>query len=210
MTYRLYHQHRSASTVIHVLLEAIGEDYTLIDAATDRSVPRPAEQLAVNPNGWIPVLLWEGGAMYEAAAITIFLTDRHPTAKLGPKPDDPTRPLFLQTLVYLSSSVQTAFQMTYYPDRFVDAEEDEPSAKRRSILRLRETLGVVNDQIGSQDWVLGNEPSAVDMYLSMLTTWLSPSKGHPTLSEFPNIARIAKATARLPAMRRVYEDGSKE
>ena len=33
--------------------------YELIESTTDRSKPRPPEQLAVNPNGWVPVLLWD-------------------------------------------------------------------------------------------------------------------------------------------------------
>ena len=84
MTYKLYYAGGTASMGVRVLLEEIGASYELIQTTTDRQEPRPAEQLKVNPNGWVPVLLWDDNAMYECAAITIFLCDRHSEANLAP------------------------------------------------------------------------------------------------------------------------------
>ena len=190
---------------VRVLLEEIGAPYELIHMSIDMDEPRPPEQLAVNPNGWVPVLLWEGGAMYECAAITVFLCDRHSDARLAPTVDDPARALFLQTLVYFSNSVQNAYQLTYYPDRFVDTPADEPSAQQRGIRRLRETWSVIDDQIGDSQWVLGDRFSAADIYLFMLTTWLRSTKGHPSVSEFSNVKRIADAVMERPSVQLVYQ-----
>ncbi|MEO0750471.1 MAG: glutathione S-transferase family protein [Pseudomonadota bacterium] len=203
--YKLFYALKSASMGVRVLLEEIGAPYELIETSVKIDEPRPPEQLAVNPNGWVPVLLWEGGAMYECAAITMFLCDRHPEARLAPAIDDPARPTYLQTLVYFSNSVQNAFQLTYYPDRFVDAPADEASARRRGNRRLRETWTVIDDQIGDKKWVLGTQFSAADIYLFMLTTWLRTAKGHPTLSEFPNAKRIADKVLQRPSTQRVYQ-----
>ena len=87
--------------------------------------------MKINPNGWVPVLSWDDGAMYECAAITMFLCDRYPEAQLAPKLEAPERSLFLQTLLYFASSVQIAFQLDYHPYRFADMPEDERSAPRR-------------------------------------------------------------------------------
>ena len=204
--YQLFYAEGSASMGIRVLLEEIGAPYELIETSIDPGGPRPAAQLAVNPNGWVPVLLWQGGAMYEAAAITVFLCDRHGEAGLAPGPLDPDRARFLQTLVYFSNSIQTAYQLTYYPDRFADAPEFEASAERRGVQRLRETWGVIDAQIGNDDWLLGDRFSAADIYLFMLTTWLQASKGHPDISEFPNVKRVADKVIQRDSVRRVYTD----
>lgn len=204
--YTLYYAPGSAAMGVRVLLEEIGAPYALIQTTIDMDKPRSPEQLALNPNGWVPVLIWDGGSMYECAAITVFLCERHAQADLAPAADDPARARFLQTLVYFSNSVQNAFQLDYYPDRFADTPDDEPSAQRRGIRRLRETWGVIDDQIGDGMWILGDRFSAADIYLFMLTTWLRGSRGHPTTDEFPNVKRIADAVEKRPSVQAVYAD----
>ena len=205
MGYKLYYALGSAAMGVRVILEEIGAPYELIQTTIDMDKPRPPEQLALNPNGWVPVLVWDDKAMYECAAITTFLCDRHPEANLAPGVDEDARGLYLQTLVYFSSSVQNAFQLDYYPDRFADTPEGEPGAQARGIRRLRETWGVVNDQIGANEWILGNRFSAADIYLFMLTTWLNTSRGQPSADEFPNVKRIADAVMQRPSVQLVYE-----
>ena len=204
MDYRLFYAQGSASDVVRVILEEIGVSYELIPSTIDRSKPRPPEQLEINPNGWLPVLMYGDNGIYECAAITIFLCDRHPEANLAPKFNEPKRGLYLQTLVYFSNSVQTAFQTNYYPDRFVDTNADEPSSQRRGIKRLYETWKVIDDQIGDNEWVLGEHYTSVDTYLFMLTTWLKKSRGHPTTDEFPNVKRIADAVMSRASVQLVY------
>lgn len=206
MTYQLYYAPGSAAMGVRVLLEEIRAPYELIQTTIDMDKPCPPAQLALNPNGWIPVLIWDDGAMYECAAITVFLCDRHPESELAPKFNESERGLFLQTLVYFSSSVQNAFQLTYYPDRFADTPANESSAERRGVRRLRETWKVIDDQIGDNEWVLGERFSAADIYLFMLTTWLSAAKNHPSTDEFPNVKRIADAVVSRPSVQLVYED----
>ena len=180
--------------------------YKLLQSTIERGKTRPPEQLAINPNGWVPVLMYGDNGIYECAAITIFLCDRHPEVKLAPKINDPKRGLYLQTLVYFSNSVQTAFQTDYHPERFADTQADELSAQRRGIRRLFETWKVIDDQIGDNEWVLGESFSAVDIYLFMLTTWLKTSRGHPTTDEFPNVKRIADTVMSRPSTQLVYSE----
>ncbi|MDE2789820.1 MAG: glutathione S-transferase family protein [Paracoccaceae bacterium] len=204
--YKLFYAPESASMGVRVLLDEIGSPYELVPTRIAMDAPRPPELLAINPNGWVPVLSWDNGAMYECAAITIFLCDRHPEAGLAPRLDDAGRARFLQTLVYFSNSVQNAFQLTYYPDRFADSPADEASAQRRGVRRLRETWQVINQQIGENEWVLGDRFSAADIYLFMLTTWIRSARGHPVIDEFPNVKRIADLVVQRPTVQCVFEE----
>ncbi len=205
MTYKLYYALGSAAMGVQTMLEEVGADYDLIQTTIDMDKPRPPEQLALNPNGWVPVLIWGDKAMYECAAITIFLADRYPEFGLAPVTDEDDRGTYLQTLVYFSNSVQNAFQLNYYPDRFADTPEDEASAMARGCRRLRETWGIINDQIGDKQWILGERFSAADLYLFMLTTWLAPARGQPRVEEFPNVHRVAKQVVKRPSIQKVYE-----
>ncbi len=204
LSYKLFYAPGSAAMGTRVMLEEIGVSYELVHTTVAMDQPRSPEHLALNPNGWVPVLLYGGQSMYECAAITVFLGDRYPESGLAPAVEAPERGLFLQTLVYFSSSIQNAFQLSYYPDRFADTREEEGSAQRRGNRRLRETWRVADAQIGNGEWVLGDRFSAADIYLFMLTTWLDPSRGHPSVDEFPNVARIAGEVGQRPSVRRVY------
>jgi len=75
---------------------------------------------------------------------------------------------------------------------------------QRGIRRLRETWQVIDTQIGANQWVLGDKFSAVDIYLFMLTTWLKDPRGHPSVQEFPSVARIAEKVLLRPATQKVY------
>ena len=50
----------------------------------------------------------------------------------------------------------------------------------------------------------GDQFSAADIYLFMLTTWLETSRGHPPIHEFPNVQRIADAVMLRPSVQLVY------
>ena len=202
--YKLFYAERSAAMGTRVVLEEIGADYELIETDITDHKPRAPELLALNPNGWVPVLVYDGGTMHEASAITVFLTDRHPDAGLAPTYDDPLRGPFLQWLVYMSNTLQMAYQLTYYPWRFCDGPDHYPSAVARSCARLREIWGFMDQDIGDREWFVGDRFTAADVHLFMLTTWLSPELGHPTMDAFPNAARVAAKVAERPSVKMVY------
>ena len=204
MSYSLYYADRSAAMGVRVILEEIGAPYELIWTDILPGSTREPEFLSLNPNGWIPVLVWQEGAIYECGAITVFLCDRHSEAGLAPAPGDSERGLYLQWLFFFSSSLQNAYQMTYYTDRFCSSKEDQLSVKRRSNSRLRELWQVVDDAIGESDWLLGKRFSAADIYLFMLTTWLNESLEHPSLESFPNVERVAAEVMNRPSVARIY------
>ena len=76
---------------------------------------------------------------------------------------------------------------------------------RRGIRRLRETWRVIDDQIGNNEGVLGKRFSAADIYLFMLTTWMRPARGQPSVDELPNVKRIADAVSSRKSVQLVYE-----
>ena len=65
---------------------------------------------------------------------------------------------------------------------------------------------VIDDQIGDKAWIVGEGFSAADIYLFMLTTWLDPSRGQPSVDEFSSVKRIAKAVTQRPSVQFVYQD----
>ena len=114
--YRLFYADGSAAMGVRVILEEVGADYELIETEIASDQPRSPDLLRHNPNGWVPVLINDDQSFYECAAITIYLADRHRDARLAPDLEDPLRGKYLQWLVYFSSSLQTAYQLTWHWD----------------------------------------------------------------------------------------------
>ena len=204
MSYKLFYSDRTAAQGVRLILEELNQDYELIETDIKSQGPRPPELLTVNPNGLVPVLIYEEGPIYECGAIVTFLCDRHPEYRLAPETRDPYRGLFLQWLFYFSSSLQNAFSMTYRPNRFSTLESGYSGVQQQGGKRLLALWQVVDNAIGESSWMLGEPFSAVDIYLFMLSTWLSDEYGHPDLAGFNNVSRVAEQVRKRPSVARVY------
>jgi glutathione S-transferase len=202
--YKLFYADGSAAMSTRTVLEELGQPYELIETDISRDKPRTPELLKLNPNGWVPVLIYDGGAMHEASAISVFLTDRHPEAGLAPASGDPARGAFLKWLVYMSNTLQIAYQLTYHWERYCSGPDAQKSVQDKSCARLREVWGYIDDAIGTRDWLVGDGYTAADIHLYMLTTWLSPAMGHPTMDDFPNAKRVAANAGARPAVAKVF------
>ena len=107
MSYQLFYAERSAAMGVRVVLEELAQPYELIETDISPNSPRSPALLALNPNGWIPVLIWEKGAVYECGAIVTFLCDRHPHAGLAPSVEVAERGRFLQWLFFSRAPCRT-------------------------------------------------------------------------------------------------------
>tara|TARA_B100000686_G_C16479840_1_gene806497 strand:+ start:243 stop:878 length:636 start_codon:yes stop_codon:yes gene_type:complete len=204
MTYELFYADQSAAQGVRMILEELNQDYELIETDIKSQEPRSPKLLAVNPNGLVPVLVYEEGAIYECGAIVTFLCDRHSEYGLAPGVNDRQRGLFLQWLFFFSSSLQNAFSMTYRANRFSALESGYPGVQQQGHNRLIVLWQIVDDAIGENSWMLGESFSAVDIYLFMLSTWLLDEYKHPDLAKFANVARVAGKVKERPSVAKVY------
>lgn len=176
--YKLYWNAGSAAMAPHAVLQEVGARYELIEMDLQRKQQHDPSYLQLNPNARVPTLVIDGvGAIFESAAICIYLADRHLEAGLAPRLDDPKRSLYLQWLTYMSNTLQEAYMRYYYPDRFTS----NPAYAGEVAEKARETLAVVwgriDAAIGAGPYMLGERFSACDLYLLMLSTWQDPVPG---------------------------------
>ena len=86
---------------------------------------RSPEFLAINPAGLVPVLITpEGEALFEVAALMIYLADRHQLTDLAPAMNDPCRGLFLSSVFWIASDIQAEMKRFHFPHRFSLKTED--------------------------------------------------------------------------------------
>src|SRR5262245_28242809 len=103
--YTLYWSPGSASLTPHGALEEAGAKYELNLVSVDAGAQRDPAYLKLNPNAKVPTLVVDGSvALFESAAITMFVADRHPQAKLAPGPDEMARGQYYQWMTHLTNS----------------------------------------------------------------------------------------------------------
>src|SRR5579872_2018756 len=97
----LYHAPRSRSSRMVWLLEELGTPYTLkvvnIRRADGSGAADPTNP---HPHGKVPALTDDGAMIFESPAIALYLTDRFPDAKLGPRVGDQDRGAYLTWLAW--------------------------------------------------------------------------------------------------------------
>jgi glutathione S-transferase len=203
--YKLYGRKGAGSLAPQILLEETGAPYELIWIG--RSPAEVENYRKVNPAGKVPYLvLPDGTAIAESAAILIHLTHAHPRADLAPAAGTSAHARFLQWMVFLSANVYEAALRYYYPERYSTAGAAAGAEiKAQALVDYGRHLDFVHGALSP--YVLGEKLSAVDPYLFMLAGWY-PSDASASATRLPKLSRLAELLRRRPATRRAEADHS--
>jgi glutathione S-transferase len=202
--YSLYFSPGSASMAPHAVLEEIGAPYTLKQVDISRDKPRDPEYLKLNPHGRVPTLVVDGKqSIYEAAAICMYLADRHPNADLAPAISDPRRGLYYQWLAYLTNTLQAEYLLYYYPERNTTNAAHAPEVKAKALEQLVAIWDHIDRALAKRSYLLGDKLSACDLYLHMLYSWREPPM--QLESGGRNVQRCTDLVAARPAVKRMLQ-----
>ena len=182
----------------HMKLQYVLE---LVDRSKDSH--RSAEYLKLNPAGRIPTLVVNDQAIFESFAICIHLCEQHPENGLIPEIGNPLRPMFFQWLAFLNNTLQAELMVRYYPHRHTNDENTIKNVVAAQDKRIAEALSIVNDQLGGKSYILGENISACDYFLFMLSEWSLPVQQSPLT--FENLASYLKKMCANTSVRAVSE-----
>lgn len=201
MAYVLYWNPFSGSLAPMAVLEEIGAPYEKVLVDIDNGEHRSPEYLRIHPLGLVPAFrLPDGGYVFESAGICMYLVDRHPECDLAPPADDSDRAVFNQWMLYLADTIYPVYGRVAHPERYSTDPSHASGIKAAAVAHRADQWRVVENALENRSWLLGNRFSAADIYLQMLSTW------HENRNEFartfPNVARVAAATADRPGVQR--------
>jgi hypothetical protein len=111
----LYHAAPSRSSIVHWMLEELGEPYDIHLVSFKKGENRQPAYLAINPMGKLPALEHGDVVITEAAAICTYLADEFPRAKLNVPIGDPRRGIYLKWLFFGPSCVEPAVTERAFP-----------------------------------------------------------------------------------------------
>lgn len=171
MDWKLFGARGWGSTLAEAGLAWVGAPFEFIDVeGFDQPGPQRERLLAINPLARAPTLVSpDGEVLTESAAIILHLADLHPQSGLAPAPGDPLRPAFLNRLIWFVSVLYPTFSYRDYPERWA------PDAAEQLVERVdefRRSLWLqLEAEVGEGEWVLGGQPSALDIYVTVMSHW---------------------------------------
>jgi GST-like protein len=197
---QLYGVRSWGSAITECMLAFAGQPYDFIDVAGfDQPGPARDRLAAVNPLVQVPTLVLDDGTiMTETAAIALFLSDRAPG--LAPAPGTPERTRFYRLLIWLVANVYPTFTYGDYPERWTPSATDELVA---STNQYRETLYRWLEGQVAEPFVLGDQASALDIYIAVMNAWRPRRPWFE--ANTPKLARIAERTRQLPSIAAVMQ-----
>jgi GST-like protein len=170
--YTLYGRPGWGSVLVEAQLVLYGLPFTMETVEDLFASPAARERLErVNPVAQVPTLLLpDGGVMTESAAITLYLAEIAGSDALVPPPGDRLRPRFLRWLIFLIANLYPTFTYADDPARFVTGETAQ-AAFRDSVDAYAGRLWSMVEQECQDPWFLGGRPSALDIYVAVMTRW---------------------------------------
>jgi glutathione S-transferase len=203
--YILYGTDLTRTALVQWVFDEGRLEYELREVDIFQGQHRAAEFLSINPAGSVPVLITpEGDALYEVAALMVYIADRHQLLELAPAVTDPRRGRFLSSVFHIAGDIQSELKRIYYPHRFSLRREDDAGIRELAKSALRDRLDVLNFRLakGGGPYVLGDCFSLADFYLSY---WVAFIDQDEVRERCPEISRLYGLVRARPTATRYLE-----
>lgn len=179
--YTLYGKKGSGSASTQAALEIVGVPYRVVETASWEQNEAFAELLKVNPLGQIPTLvLPDGSALSESAAILIHLDSAHSEVRLLPR-ELSVRAQAVRGLVFIAANCYAAISIIDFPERWcADADNDEAVKERiraGTRARLHRHWEMFADVFPARPYLTGREIGALDLLAAVVSKW-SGTRAH--------------------------------
>jgi glutathione S-transferase len=164
---KLYYAPGACSLAPHIVLEEGGFKYDseAIDLRGNRKTQSGKDFSEINPKGYVPTLILDDGqVLTEGPAINQYLADRVPEKKLAPPNGSIERYRLQEWLTFLGTELHKSFSPLFNPA----ASEDW---KKASMETLDRRLSYVAQQLGSKQFLVGDNFTIADAYLFTILGW---------------------------------------
>lgn len=179
--YILYGKQGSGSVTTQIALELCGVAYRSVETASWAPNAAFADLLKVNPLGQIPTLLLpDGSALSESAAILIHLGETYPESGLLPR-DPAARAQVVRGLVFVATNCYAAISIIDFPERWCADADDDAAVKERiragARARLHRHWEMFADLFPARPFLGGERLGALDIHAAVVSRW-SGARAH--------------------------------
>jgi glutathione S-transferase len=184
----LYHHPKTRSSRFLWLLEELGAPYRIQQVTTrtrEGGAPDPANP---HPHGKVPAISDDGEVVWESPAIALYLTDKYPTAGIGPTVGDAKRGAYVSWLVYYGSAFEPALM-----SKFLNVAVPVGTA---GWVEIEPTMEAIVKTLTAGPYILGEKFSAADV---LYATTFAMFGASPVMPKSPVIDAYMKRCLDRPA-----------
>ncbi|MEZ5499148.1 MAG: glutathione S-transferase N-terminal domain-containing protein [Steroidobacteraceae bacterium] len=191
---------------VSIMLEETGLPYEVHKINFDTADQKSPEFLALNPNGKIPVLIDPAATqnepliLSESGAILLYLAQKTgqllPSGVIG-------RNQCMQWLMFQVSAIGPMFGQLGFFHRFAGREWPDKRPRDRYATESRRLLGVLDAQLATREWLMGDAYSIADIAVFPMIDNLVKFYGAGELvgiDDFRNVGRACESFLARPAV----------
>jgi glutathione S-transferase len=147
-------------------------------------------------------LIVDGKPYAECAALLMLLAERHPEANLAPPLGTSQRAEYLQWFFYLANTLQPAFRALFYAEE-IAGTDNVKATKQHAREKIEKIFSRFDMHFADgRLFLLGDQLTAVDFLLTMLTRW-SRNMPNPA-TQFAQLAPYVSRMRKMPSLREVH------
>ena len=194
-----------------IMLEETGLPYEPHLVRFDAQDQLSPEFLSLNPNNKIPAILdphGPGGAplpLFESGAILIYLAEK--TGRFLPA-DPAGRYHAIQWLMFQMGGIGPMFGQVGFFNKFAGKDYEDKRPRDRYVAEAKRLLHVLDNQLGAQAWIAGEEYTIADI---ATFPWVRNLIGFyeagdlVSIADFPSVTRVLERFLARPAVARGLE-----
>jgi len=205
MSLTFYYSPMSTAVITNLVLEELAVPCERVTVDLKKGDTHTQEFLRVNPNGKIPVLVHDGTAIWESAAITLYLGEIFGVAKgLYPEPG-PERGEAMKWVIWCNVTLGDAFgRYVRNTSDWFPAEQHNAKAAAAAESDTRGCLQILDRALTGRQYLLGGYTLA-DTHVNSFVDWLRFMK--IDFSDYQHLNAWTQRCAARPAYARVMGNG---
>jgi len=184
---------------VALYLEETGLPYEIVPVDTRKGEQHAAAYTAINPNAKVPAIVDDGVVVFDSNAILLYLGEK--SGQFLPPPTPQARAQMLSWMMFIASGIGPFSGQAVHFKHY--APEPVPYAVNRYDFEAWRHWSIVNSQLSTRRYMVGDSYTLVDMALWGWARALPFVLGADAWSKLPHVKRLLDEINARPAAQRV-------